>query len=318
MSPISKNSGSLPVSARILYVFFGLFSALVALELVLRVLGFGYNLAYKLPFDIKADYRIFCVGESTTWGVGASDPIQKGYPRQLEILLNNQFRGMKIRCFFEQAIGQNTSEILLKFPRYIEKYRPQLVIFMVGTNNWWNMDRSNILLFNQNRISPTALRGLIFLDQFRVWKLFKHLGYSFGLVEGRWDFWYPRGEAAQDELQKQDKKNGRQIFAELANADIGEMIKICKANQIKMIMCNYPMRSDPYLEHVQMSLAGKYQIPFVDNFKVFQMLKDQKNYLSHEDYWHPNDQGYAVVAENIYKCILENKWIETKAKKEHR
>jgi len=301
--------------SKIFCILFGILLPLVALELFLRFLGFGYNVIHKAPVDAGAEYRIYCVGESTTWGIGASDPATKNYPRQLEEMLKKKYEGMKIQCFFDQTIGQNTSEILAKLPRHIKKYRPQLVIFLVGVNNWWNMDRSNVLLFNQDRaVSHLALRVLIFLDRLRVWKLFKNMAFPLRPSQERWDFFYPRTEMGQEKLGK-EKWDQAPIFDQLAEHDIGEMIKICKANDIKVIMCTYPAATRN-LRRVQIEAAKKFDLLLVDHYAAFQTLKDQRAYLSHEDYWHPNDAGYAVLAKNIYDCILENGLIRTKEKKD--
>ena len=286
----------------------------------MRLLGFGYNLAYKAPVDAGADYRIYCVGESTTWGLGASDPIQKGYPHQLEEMLNKKYPGMRIQCFFDQTIGQNTSEILAKLPQQIEKHRPQLVIFMVGTNNWWNMDHSNILLFSRySLISRVGLKVLIFLDQFRVWKLLKKIAFSLGFFGERWNHMFPKGTT---EIQLSEKikseTGGRYVFYRLAEHDIEEMIKICRTNRIRTIMCTYPMEPGAELRHIQETIAKKFKMPLVDNFEVFQKLKDPQAYLWPEDHWHPNNSGYAVVAENIYNCILKNGLIEARSEKDNR
>ncbi|MBI4711231.1 MAG: SGNH/GDSL hydrolase family protein, partial [Candidatus Omnitrophica bacterium] len=222
--------------------------------------------------------------------------------------------GIKVQCFFDQTIGQNTSEILAKLPQHIKKYRPQLIIFLVGVNNWWNMDRSNILLFHKNTgVSQATLKILMFLDQFRVWKLFKNMAFPSGFSKERWDFFYPGPGEAREELEG-EKWEGAPIFDKLAEHDIVEMIKICKANRIPAILCTYPVAA-MNLRRIQKDIAGRYQVPLVDNYAAFQKLKDQKAHLWPEDYWHPNDAGYAIVAENIYHCILENGWIESEAKK---
>lgn len=298
-------------------ILFGVFLVLAGLELFLRLLGFGYNIIYKAPVDKGAEYRIYCVGESTTWGVGASDPISKGYPRRLEEMLNNKYKGMKIQCFFDQTIGQNTSEILAKFPLHISKYRPQLVIFLVGVNNWWNMDRSNILLFNKRPwISQLSLKVLIFLDQFRVWKLFKNMAFPLRPSQERWDYFNARAGRAPEESGEQ-RWNKDPIFDELAEHDIGSMVKICKVNGIKVIMSTYPVVARD-LRRVQINTAKKYDLLLVDHYEVFQKLKDPQAHLSAEDHWHPNDAGYEVVAENIYNCIVKNKLIEPQEKESPR
>ena len=222
-------------------------------------------------------------------------------------MLNNKFPDLKIQCFFDQTIGQNTSEILRKLPLYIKKNQPNLIIFMVGTNNWWNLNRSNILLFNKNKtISEFTLKTLVFLDKFRTWKLIKWIAHSMGLKQERWNYWAPQEcQDNSDLCYKKLKENyNTRIFWQVGEYDLREMIKICKINNIKIIICNYP-RTDIYF---QRELAKKFSIPFVDNFGLFKSLPNAEEYLS--DKYHPNDRGYKLVAENIYNCILENKLIE--------
>lgn len=250
---------------RIFAILFSIGLALFFVELALRLLGFGYNIIYRQPEIVKADYKIFCIGESTTWGIGAENPLKENYPKQLEDMLNNHFADRRIRCFFDQTIGQNTSEILLKLPKYIQKYQPHLIIFMVGVNNWWNLDKSNILLFNKNsRISNSTLKTLIFLDKFRLWKLFKWISLSLGFYRQRWDYWFPEEETVGS-LVREIERGHFQIFGELAYHDTSEMIKICNENSIKVIICSYPIDKRNFQERI----AEETSLPFVDNYVFF-------------------------------------------------
>jgi lysophospholipase L1-like esterase len=304
-----KISKAISSSSKFFCIFAGFFLALVALELFLRLLGFGYNLLHRTPVDIGADYRIYCVGESTTWGIGASDPISKGYPRQLENMLNEKYPEKKTQCFFDQTIGQNTSEILRKLPQHIRKYKPRLVILMVGANNWWNMDRSNILLFSKDSsVSESVLKVLIFLDQFRVWKLFKNMAFSSGFFKERWNYMFPEETTVKKLAQKMENEVDLNIFDRLAERDIEEMIKVGRSEGVQMIVCTYPIDSEERVS-VRRGLAQKFQLPFVDLAEVFKNLENPKAYLSTEDYWHPNDRGYTVVAQNIYDCIVKNDFV---------
>lgn len=292
-------------------IVLGLCLGLILVEVFLRLVGFGYYSVYRIPEDAAADYRIFCIGESTTWGVGASNPILKGYPRQLEEMLREKFPHKNIQCFFDETIGQNTSEILEKMPTYIKKHQPNLMIFMVGANNWWNLDKSNILLFSKNKfISETYFKILVFLDRFRVWKLFKWIAYSLGLKKERWNYGWP-SEWKVDEMGKIIRNRyDWSIFMKIAEYDIMEMMKICQLNNIKAIICSYPGEGGD-LYYVHKSIAQKFRVPFVDNFKLFMSLPRREEYFAKDvPYGHPNDEGYRLVAENIFKCILENKLIE--------
>ncbi|HQP91896.1 MAG TPA: SGNH/GDSL hydrolase family protein [Candidatus Omnitrophota bacterium] len=286
-------------------LFFSVFATLVFLELILRFAGFGYKILKPLPKDPKSGYRIFCVGESTTAGTGAIDPDLNGYPKQLESLLSRSFPSKKFTCFFDRTIGWNSSEILLKFPLYIKKYNPDLVIIMVGVNNWWNMERSNIMLFGSSTfLSDMSLRFLIFLDHFRVWKLIKWIRFSLGAYRSRWGYWTPEAEKIDDAI-KRDGTEKMMLFNKLAEHDLKEMAKICKANGIKAIFASYPMGAWGRLDLIQKNIASEFKIPFVDNEAYFSTLDNVENYLW-KDRWHPNKEGYSLVARNFYDCIIKN------------
>ena len=296
---------------KVLCVLFGIFLAFAGLELFLRLLGFGYDLVHKMSPHAGDGYRIYCVGESTTWGVGASDLASKNYPHQLEGMLNKKYSGANVQCLFDQAIGQNTSEILAKLPRYMMKYRPQLIVLLVGVNNRWNMDRSNILLFSKNEaVSRATLQVLIFLDRFRVWKLFKNLAFSYGFPKEQWNFFFPPSGKAREELERKKEEAGS-IFDDLAAHDIVGMIKICKASHVPVILCTYPMNTTIGLRRIQQDAARKFDVPLVDHFETFQRLKNPQAYLWTEDSWHPNDAGYELMAKNVYDCILKNGFLES-------
>jgi lysophospholipase L1-like esterase len=309
------------IKQKISCIMIGFFLSLLILEILLRILGYGYGLIYNPTQQIGKGYKIFCVGESTTVGIGASNPKVYAYPHQLETMLREKFEDSDIQCFYDTTIGINTSEMLMRLPGYIRGYRPDLIIFMVGTNNYWNLNKSNILLFNKNAaLSESSLKVFIFLDNFRAYKLFKWLMYSKGLLKYTADSGFiPEPEdpeeairirrARADELSKAIFKTCRaEIFNEIAEYDISEMLEICRMHKIEAIMCSYPMNGFMNIRAVQERLSRKFDIPFVDNYTIFKSLPSTRDYIS-LDGWHPNDKGYKLVAENIFDCILEERII---------
>ncbi|MDP8234524.1 MAG: SGNH/GDSL hydrolase family protein [Candidatus Saelkia tenebricola] len=293
---------------KIFLILLGLVISLVLIELTLRILGFGYKIRYKLPEETTSDYSIFCIGESSTWGIGTDNPTRDNYPKQLEAMLGEQFPDKKIRCYFDVTIGQNTSEILFKLPGYIKKYHPNIIILMVGANNFWNLDRGNILVFNKNEtVSQTALKTLFFLNKLRIWKLARFIRLSPNLYKEKWDysdknrvksFW--DGKSYQGKLDR--------IAYTIAEHDISEMIKICRENQISVILCSYPIK-DELLHEVHMKVAQKHNISLLDNHTIFKNIPDACSYLS-KDMWHPNKKGYALLAKNIYLYLIKNELIK--------
>ncbi|MDP8253904.1 MAG: SGNH/GDSL hydrolase family protein [Candidatus Kaelpia aquatica] len=284
----------------------GAITTLILLELTLRVIGFSYKVTNPIPSKISSDYTIFCIGESTTWGIGADNPRLNGYPAQLMALLNNYYKDTSIRCYYDMGIGQNSSEVLLKLPDYIKKYSPQCVIIMAGVNNWWNLDRSTLVFSKNEKISKIALKIHPYLKKLRIWKLFQLTKLSLGLYREHWNEGYNGKPGFWDEPEYRDRRDT--IAYTYAKHDTIEMIKICRKNNIDVIVCSYLAEPDS-LRKLQKQIAQEEMIPFVDNNLVFKNLKDQDQYLS-SDNWHPNQKGYAIIAENIFHCIVNNKFIE--------
>ena len=302
---------------KLLLIFLGIFICLFLLELGLRLGGFVYCAMNPLPKDQGAQYRVLCIGESTTVGVGASDRSRFNYPHQLEGMLNGKFPRLGAQCFFDRNIGFNTTENLIKLPSYIEKYRPQLVIFMVGVNNWWNLDKSNILIFDKSSgFSRSALRAAIFMDQFRVYKLFKMIAYNLRCI--RLNVPMPKSLSEREVFKQGLRARGYQqgaykdLFSEIAFYDLREMVRICKGRGSRVIISGYPsLGQNKPLYLAQKKVAAIFGCPFVDNRTAFKRLPDLDRFFS-SDQVHPNDKGYRLLAENIFNCILDNHFIDGK------
>ena len=117
-------------------VIFGiaLFGSMV--ESALRIAGFAYlcsqeylNKASYDGLNLK-QYRILCLGESTTACEGDT-----AYPRQLEGILNQRIFGMRFSVINKGTPGTDTSGILGELEENLDRYRPHMVIAMIGIND---------------------------------------------------------------------------------------------------------------------------------------------------------------------------------------
>ncbi len=153
---------------------------LVLLELGLRVTG-----AFAPPPDLpgmarlaeleEATSRVLCVGDSYTYGIGASEGMD--YPRQLEAALNGRL-GPEERVAVVNAgiAGANSSMMLEALPGFLAAVEPDLVVLLAGTAN-----ATNYYGFQGGRPSegPRARleRALFDVRVYRLWHLVRnHMG----------------------------------------------------------------------------------------------------------------------------------------------
>jgi len=152
---------------KLLLVIFGLFLTLILLEVGLRIAGaFVLYLQEQhnhLSFN-KNEYRILCLGESTT-ALGGED----AYPRQLEVMLNAQGRQRKFTVINKGIISTTSNYILTHIDQNLDTYKPKMVIVMMGINDRAYLHGPNKSLWWENIKS--------FLKDFRVYKL-AHLLYE--------------------------------------------------------------------------------------------------------------------------------------------
>lgn len=140
---------------------FGLLLALLVLELGLRLGGLALELAQERRNSAALDdgeLRILCIGESTT-ALGGDD----AYPQQLERLLAAAPGLPRVRVINAGLTGAKTDAILGAVPGWLERFRPHVVIAMMGVN-----DRGDHVE------KPTGLGARLVerLRELRVYKLY--------------------------------------------------------------------------------------------------------------------------------------------------
>ncbi|MCK5493746.1 MAG: hypothetical protein KAJ14_11610 [Candidatus Omnitrophica bacterium] len=156
---------------KIILVILGVFLSLVFLEGGLRAGGFVLSSFQerrnRISIEKKSVYRIMCLGESTT-ALGDDD----SYPSQLEKILNQR----KIRINFSvinKGNTLNTWSILWQLEENIEKYKPDMVIVMMGIN-----DEDDIRAFEESDLENNVL----FYKKFKLYRFFRILWSHFLVV----------------------------------------------------------------------------------------------------------------------------------------
>ena len=142
---------------KIALVIFGVFLSLILLEAGLRLGGFVIlslqELKNRASLMQRGEYRILCLGESTTQGQ---------YPPLLEETLNQRNIGIKFSVIDKGVNGTHTWAIVFRLESYLDTYHPDMVITMMGIN-----DAGPHMPYEP--VSDS--KAINFLKSFRIYKL---------------------------------------------------------------------------------------------------------------------------------------------------
>ena len=80
---------------------------------------------------------VLCVGDSFTYGLGASSHDTGSYPAQLAAQLESEQPG-RWRVVNEGYPGRNSRQILVRLAAQLERHHPNYVLLLVGLNDRWS------------------------------------------------------------------------------------------------------------------------------------------------------------------------------------
>jgi len=123
------------IAARAGLVSFGLLLALVLLEVGMRGAG-ALIRARQLQnnrevLQQRHEFRILCLGESTTQGTVAYGH----YPEMMQEILNQQHLGVGVAVVNQGRSGAETHVIVEQLKKDLETFSPNLVVAMMGIND---------------------------------------------------------------------------------------------------------------------------------------------------------------------------------------
>jgi lysophospholipase L1-like esterase len=289
----------------------------VLAEIGLRVAGFFYlrRIQPDPPGD-AGEIRIVCLGESSTAGLWTKPG--DSYPAQLERALQAAWPDQRIRVVVPPHIGQNTSQIANRIAGYLRTHRPRLVIVMSGYNNEWSLAESHVGRFLAgSRSESLRVRALVALDGLRLFRvarwawlkatlpkneryLEENRGYAWGAPElAR----YPPAEGVYAFALRQ-----RPAFVALWRHDVGDIVRRSRAGGARVLLMTYHINPSYLPAEEMVSLAQAEGVPLVRNDRAFAPFVEDRSidrYLFH-DGWHPNERGYALIAEGAYREIVRS------------
>ena len=249
----------------------------IIIELGLRLGGFLFltiqEYRNKSSLRKAGQYCILCFGESTT-AMG-----EHPYPEQLEEILNQRMPGVRFSVINKGVPGTNTSGILLALEQNLNKYKPNMVVAMMGIND------AEILVPNQNNFAY-CLRNL--LMSMRTYKLLSMLKLHI-MAKMKEKGWLPAG-----------------INGHMAQIKQGSFADIGHAKEIlRYALAQNPRDDQAYLEYGQVCKVQGESTQAENAFKKVLELNPYNSTATSELAWLYYSQGKTAQAEVVFLKSLD-------------
>ena len=310
---------------RVVLVFFSLIVAVGIIEGLLRFLGWGFyylqerqNTIRPLALDIqhsqgkRKEIVLLCIGESTTALKG-----KHSWPIQLQTILNNIQDDRTFRVINKGVPGTSTGVILNKLPEYLATYKPDLVLAMVGLNDFCTepgsifCDNSEGLNSNSTVTKSDQSSLANILNSFRTYGLIEWIGVGVKT-------WVTENTPGVSPAYELGQRNiGGQlpvynlIYPDVTHLhpqtarNINDMVDITFKNGIDFIFVQYALRETDILKD-----AIERDVVYFSNYEIFlELLKKydydelfSDNYAG--DFGHATTFGNRIIADNVARQLL--------------
>jgi lysophospholipase L1-like esterase len=248
--------------------------------------------------------RILCLGDSNTYGLYLTDRAA-AYPQQLERLWNAAGATPRIEVLNLGYPGTNSSRLRRDLPRMLETFRPDVVIIMVGSNDYWTAPvadeagaTAGIAPFIQRHSRVYQLVYMLrrALDDRQlevVYPVREHGGSS-----GRARFGEVEFAMGWEEAARQPDHDARLL------ENLGALADIARSFGAEPVFMTYPSRMWNYGDASRFlrSAAAAAGVRLIDLADVFAPLCPQEPcpqwlYPDH----HPTAGGYQKIAETLVR-----------------
>jgi lysophospholipase L1-like esterase len=293
---------------KLFYILFLIIAVLVILEAVFRIAAY-VKTEVMSPSAQKTEgvFTVLCLGDSTTEGLTVEK--QYSYPNQLQVLLDKNAPRKKYRVVNLGLSGINSSQLLNRYEKNIQKYRPDLIVMQVGINDPWNMNESNIWRFDQSSPwSQFKLKTDIFFSRFRVYQFIKLLGISY--KEARTTDLDDKKQSLAKSFEVSPEKR-KQLYA-LYVYNFGEMVRLAKKFNVPIFFQTYQKEGIGGPRELIDKAYKELAVPIVDNESVFNLIMWQGQKVISKDNFHPNETGYLVIAKNVFNTMVAHGLVAAK------
>ncbi|NOZ85221.1 MAG: SGNH/GDSL hydrolase family protein [Deltaproteobacteria bacterium] len=224
--------------------------------------------------------RILCMGSSTTWGTGASNPAME-YPSILERKLEENF-GMQMQVINAGVPGYTSIQVRMAAEKEIPALAPGIVIVELGYND------CNRLIQPASHYKPPGKTGndFSFLRHSSLWLVFEDM-----ILSGyRWTTAVFNGIFYRQGVDPEDFANNLRAIAGVCKKMDTRVVFVIEPRIRRMISGRYD-RCKVY-DDIMRSLKSSGEVEVLDPMK--QWKREDVPYLF-IDQVHMNDRGYDLL-----------------------
>jgi len=290
----------------------------------------------RLPSNwITHNTRVLALGDSNTYGIYL--PENQSYPARLQAQWNQRFPDQPIEVLNMGYPGMNSFRILDNFDSMVETVKPDLILLLVGTNDFWTAPE----LLRGDGLSVVQKLKKFLHEWSRVYRLYYMWQQSrvahyevdtgkradFGWIEDRK---YRIGAMLawkQDKLNTENEeviKFGRKRFVAMRDGrssghfnylklNLGKMALIAQRNGVPLYLLTYAASKgyyhDPNLRIRE--AASEFGLPLIDLEDAFRRECPDSSRCPQLFFGdlHPNAEGYAKVASLIVDRLSKD-WVK--------
>lgn len=290
---------------------------LVLLELLLQLLALVAPawLARESAGGSTGAFRILCIGDSHTYGWGVER--HEAWPARLERLLE-QASGRDFDVVNLGVPSSNSSQVVTRLPRYLARYRPDLIVVTIGAN-----DVSNFA----EREQATATWGTTpLLWHLRTWRLLVYAlhqrqkvdaGREESRVDVTWTHPWREAELRDGDLDEHFEHRvdlgamlGPEEHAALLRGNLRRIVAIAEAAGVPVVFASYThgFHSLGVANRVMEEVGGSLFVSQRVQPDLLAVAPELLSTQSHERLFfedlHPKAPVYAAAAAHLRDALL--------------
>lgn len=277
---------------------------LLVFELILSIGGYFYFYGYSnlgSPKIEGGDFRILFLGESTTAGdsrVGEGN----AYPDQIERVLQQKYPDKKIKSYNKGFGGIETKAILRNLDKNMIKYKPNLVIFMAGSNENCSPDKP--ILDSNTHLKKLYSR----LKIYRLITLIKDLYKLSSVVGVDGDFRYVQPSEGKDmyilRLPYYSYKPFSSPTCSQVVFNLNSIVQTVQSYGTDIWFAGY-LQPDARetINPLLKKIAEENNIIYIGDYPKIDFISNHSLFV--DDGWHPNKEGHKIIAEKIAENIIK-------------